>query len=79
MRNMGENVEQAFRYFDIDRDPNNLVVLTDINNLKVGCYRIMAGVCFFGHQGLNSISQTMGAFDGFTRIGIGIGRPSDRS
>ena len=35
----------------------------------------MAGTSFAGHNGLQSISQHLGGMKGFTRLGIGIGRP----
>lgn len=34
--------------------------------------------CHRGHNGLKSISQELGGYKDFLRIGIGIGRPEDR-
>ena len=44
----------------------------------MGKFRLVAGTSFKGHNGLRSISSELGGIKGFTRIGIGIGRPESR-
>ena len=72
---VGPKIAQAFDYFGIKRDPNNLCIFSD-TGIDIGYHRIVAGTSFYGHQGLKSIASSMNQeFDGFTRLGIGVGTP----
>ena len=44
----------------------------------MGKYRIVKSTSFKGHNGLKSISDHLGGYKDFIRIGIGIDRPLDR-
>ena len=76
MNVIGSNVKSGLSTFKLDK--SSLVVVHDDLEQKIGKYRIVQGTSFKGHNGLKSISQSLGGFKDFTRIGIGIGRPEDR-
>ena len=76
MNILGKNVKQALSTFKIPKE--NIIVIHDDLEQKLGKYRIVKGTSFKGHNGLKSISEHMGGYKDFTRIGIGIDRPIDR-
>ena len=76
MNILGSNVKQGLANFKVNKE--NLIVIHDDLEQKVGKFRIVNGTSFKGHNGLKSISNNLGGFKNFTRIGIGIGRPDDR-
>jgi PTH1 family peptidyl-tRNA hydrolase len=71
----GEAVGRLLRFFKVP--PENLVVLQDDLDLPLGKIRIRLRGGHGGHQGVKSITEALGD-DGFVRLKVGIGRPSDR-
>jgi len=71
----GEAVRRLLHFFKVP--PENLVVLHDDLDLPLGKIRIRLRGGHGGHQGVKSIVEALGN-DGFLRLKVGIGRPSDR-
>ena len=76
MNVLGKNVKAALKVFNVPQE--NIIVLHDDLEQKLGKFRIVKGTSFKGHNGLKSISQELGGYKDFIRIGIGIGRPENR-
>jgi PTH1 family peptidyl-tRNA hydrolase len=72
----GEAVRRLLHFFKVP--PENLVVLHDDLDLPFGKIRIRLRGGHGGHQGVKSIVEALGN-DGFVRLKVGIGRPSDPS
>ena len=72
----GKNVKLCLAKNQIDRQ--NLIVVHDSLETKPGRLKLSKGTSFQGHNGLKSISQELGGFKDFQRVGIGIGRPVER-
>ena len=75
MKFMGNNIKAAFEYFEVEKDPKNLVVFCDRMDCELGKYMITAGTSFHGHYALRNIAERMG-FNDFTCVRIGIGQPN---
>ena len=71
----GEAVRRLLHFFKVP--PENLVVLHDDLDLPMGKIRIRLRGGHGGHQGVKSIVEALGN-DGFFRLKVGIGRPTDR-
>jgi len=56
--------------------PAQVIVVHDEIDLPLGTIRIKCGGGDGGHNGLKSISQSLGSAD-FTRIRLGVGRPEE--
>ncbi len=69
----GEAVQRLLHFFKIL--PENLIVLQDDLDLPWGTVRIRLHGGAGGHRGIQSIREAIGS-DEFTRVKIGIGRPS---
>jgi len=69
----GEAVQRLLHFFKIP--PENLIVLQDDLDLPWGALRIRLRGGSGGHRGIQSIREAIGG-DEFTRIKIGIGRPT---
>jgi peptidyl-tRNA hydrolase, PTH1 family len=69
----GEAIKEAASFFKIE--PQNLLIIHDDLDFPFGTVRIKIGGGAGGHNGLSSIIEHLGT-DEFTRIRIGIGRPS---
>ncbi len=69
----GQAVSRLIRKFNISLD--NLLVVHDDLDLPLGKIRIRRGGSSAGHKGINSIGTELGSPD-FTRIRVGIGRPT---
>ena len=75
MNIIGKNVKQALKAFTIPKE--QIIVLHDDLEQKLGKYRIVKSTSFKGHNGLKSI-QSSCLYKDYIRIGIGIGRPESR-
>lgn len=73
MNQSGQAVGRLVKRLDISFD--DLVVIHDDLDLPVGRIRIRQGGSAGGHRGIESIIAGLGSRD-FTRIRVGIGRPS---
>lgn len=76
MNILGKNVATTLAKERIEKA--GLIVLHDDLEQKPGRFRVVQGTSFKGHNGLKSISQSMGGYKDFVRFGIGIGRPEER-
>ena len=76
MNILGKNIKSAISSFKIP--PENMIILHDDLEQKLGKYRIVKGTSFKGHNGLKSISDHFGGEKNLTRISIGIDRPLER-
>jgi PTH1 family peptidyl-tRNA hydrolase len=56
--------------------PDHLIVVHDDLDLPLGTIRISRGASAGGHNGVQSVIDTLGTKD-FTRVRIGIGRPAN--
>ncbi len=74
MNNSGESVKEAVKNLHIPLD--NVIVLHDDLDLKLGDIRIKKGGSNAGHHGLDSISKEVG--NDYWRIRLGIGRPAKK-
>jgi len=70
----GEAVRRLLHFFKVP--PEGLVVLHDDLDLPFGKIRIRLRGGHGGHQGVKSIVEALGS-DGFVRLKVGIGRPTD--
>lgn len=74
MNNSGVAVARLVKRFTL-KSIKRLVVLHDDLDLPVGSIKVKSGGGMAGHRGLKSIKDHLQAGD-FTRVRIGIGRPS---
>jgi len=72
----GGAVSRLLQFFNLQ--PENLIVLHDDLDLPFGKIRIRLGGGHGGHQGVRSIAEAL-RNDGFVRVKVGIGRPTNRS
>jgi PTH1 family peptidyl-tRNA hydrolase len=75
MNESGGPVSGLLRFFSVP--PERLVVLHDELDLDAGTIRLKRGGGEGGHNGLRSISSSLGTKD-YHRVRIGIGRPPGR-
>jgi PTH1 family peptidyl-tRNA hydrolase len=75
MNTSGGPVAGLLRYYDVPVD--RLVVLHDELDIDAGLVRLKRGGGEGGHNGLRSISQSIGSKD-YYRVRLGIGRPPGR-
>lgn len=68
----GEALQQAARFYRVD--PQDVVVIHDDGDLELGRLMLKRGGGNAGHNGIQSISQSLGTRD-YLRVRIGIGRP----
>ena len=61
----------------LDRPTANLVVVHDELESALGRIKVKRGGSAKGHNGLKSVTNSLGAVD-YTKIGVGIGRPNSR-
>lgn len=73
MNNSGESVAQLMQFYKIPLE--NLIVIHDDMDLKVGTVREKVGGSSAGHNGIKSIDANCG--NEYRRIRIGIGHPRD--
>ena len=69
----GQSVSRLIQKFNIN--PNDLLVIHDDLDLALAKIRIRQGGGSAGHKGIDSIIKELGSQD-FTRIRVGIGRPT---
>jgi peptidyl-tRNA hydrolase, PTH1 family len=72
MNESGRSLGAATRFFNVE--PSGLLVVHDDVDLDEGRLQARLGGGLAGHNGLRSISQTLGSQD-FLRLRIGVGRP----
>ena len=75
MNESGGQVKALLTYYDVP--PERLVVLHDELDIDAGRIRLKMGGGEGGHNGLRSISKSLGTKD-YHRVRIGIGRPPGR-
>lgn len=73
MNNSGESVAPLMAFYKIPLE--NLIVIHDDMDLKVGTFREKVGGSSAGHNGIKSIDAHVG--NEYRRIRIGIGHPRD--
>ncbi|MFW0784578.1 aminoacyl-tRNA hydrolase [Gordonia sp. CPCC 206044] len=71
----GRQIGPLAKFYSIG--PDDLIVLHDELDIDFGVVRLKRGGGEGGHNGLRSISQTMGSRD-YLRVRLGIGRPPGR-
>lgn len=69
----GQSVAPAAQFYDLK--PEQILVIHDELDLKVGDVRFKAGGGHGGHNGLKSIISSLGNNKDFYRLRLGIGRP----
>jgi PTH1 family peptidyl-tRNA hydrolase len=74
MNRSGEAAARLLRFFKVP--PEDLIIIHDDLDLPCGKIRIRLQGGHGGHQGVKSVIESVGG-DGFLRVKIGIGRPSD--
>ena len=74
MNRSGEAAARLLRFFKVP--PEDLIIIHDDLDLPCGKIRIRLQGGHGGHQGVKSVIEAVGS-DGFLRVKIGIGRPSD--
>ncbi|MBN1383609.1 MAG: aminoacyl-tRNA hydrolase [Elusimicrobia bacterium] len=57
-------------------DPEDIIVIHDDMDIEFGCIRLKRNGSSGGHNGVQSIIETLGT-DNFSRLRIGIGRPPE--
>jgi peptidyl-tRNA hydrolase, PTH1 family len=72
MNESGRSIGAAARFFKVD--PGSLLVVHDDVDLEEGRLQARLGGGLAGHNGLRSITQSLGTQD-FLRLRIGVGRP----
>lgn len=75
MNNAGQAVAPLVRYFKVDA--GDLLVIHDDIDLPFGKLRAHAGRGPGGHNGVRSVSQSLGTRE-FWRLKLGVGRPPGR-
>ena len=73
MNRSGASVAPACQSLGVS--PGDLIVIHDEIDLPFGCLRIKAGGGHGGHNGLRSITETLGHGD-YVRVRFGVGRPT---
>jgi len=71
MNNSGESIQAVKNFYKIEND--NIIVIHDDLDLKLGALKFKRGGGSAGHNGLKSIDKHIG--NDYHRIRIGIGRP----
>lgn len=72
MNESGRSVAAAARFFKVE--PEALLVVHDDVDLEAGRLQARAGGGLAGHNGLRSLSQSLGTQE-FLRLRLGVGRP----
>ncbi len=75
MNESGGSVAGLMTYFHVDL--NHLVVVHDELDIPAGSIRVKRGGGEGGHNGLRSVSRSLGSKD-YLRVRVGIGRPPGR-
>ena len=75
MNESGRSVGAATRFFKLD--PESVVVMHDEIDLAAGKLKVKAGGGDAGHNGLRSITATLGP--SYRRVRIGVGHPGEKS
>lgn len=73
MNNSGRSVQAALAFYKLP--PSELLVVHDELDLEFGDVRLKQGGGNAGHNGLKSITQSLGTPD-YARLRVGIGKPS---
>src|SRR5213595_1895488 len=74
MNESGRSVGAAARFFKLE--PDSIVVMHDEIDLAAGKLRMKAGGGDAGHNGLRSITSTLGP--SYRRVRIGVGHPGEK-
>ncbi len=75
MNESGGPVSSLLRFFSVD--PDHLIVIHDELDIPAGTVRLKRGGGEGGHNGLRSVSTSLGSKD-YLRVRVGIGRPPGR-
>ncbi len=75
MNESGASVARLMSFFSVDID--HLVVVHDELDIPAGTVRLKRGGGEGGHNGLRSVSRSLGSKD-YLRVRVGIGRPPGR-
>jgi PTH1 family peptidyl-tRNA hydrolase len=75
MNESGGPVKALMSFFSVD--PDHLVVVHDELDIPAGAVRLKQGGGEGGHNGLRSVSSSLGTKD-YLRVRVGIGRPPGR-
>ncbi len=75
MNTSGGPVAALVRFYDVD--PDHLLVIHDELDLPAGTLRLKRGGGEGGHNGLKSVSASLGTKD-YLRLRVGVGRPPGR-
>jgi len=76
MNESGGPVSSLLRFFSVD--PDHLIVIHDELDIPAGTVRLKRGGGEGGHNGLRSVSASLGSKD-YLRVRVGIGRPPGRT
>ena len=74
MNRSGEVVQKEMAYYKLSFD--DLIVVHDDADLPFGSFKLESGRGSAGHNGVQSIIDALGGEKGFTRMRIGISRPT---
>jgi peptidyl-tRNA hydrolase, PTH1 family len=72
MNDSGRSVRAAAGFFKVE--PDAILVVHDESDLDVGRLQVRRGGGLAGHNGLRSVSQSLGTQE-FLRLRVGVGRP----
>ena len=72
MNDSGRSVQAAARFYKLE--PDAVLVVHDESDLEPGRLQARRGGGLAGHNGLRSVSQSLGSSD-FLRLRVGVGRP----
>ena len=77
MNNSGRAVQKILAYYNLNNPAdikNNLVIIHDDLDIKLGSFKIVTGGSGAGHNGIKSIIEYLNTKD-FTRIKLGLATP----
>jgi PTH1 family peptidyl-tRNA hydrolase len=75
MNDSGGSVSSLLKFFSVD--PTHLIVVHDELDIPAGTVRLKRGGGEGGHNGLRSVTKSLGSKD-YLRVRVGIGRPPGR-
>lgn len=76
MNKVGESIGKLVQFYQIDL--NDLLVIHDDVDLKLGDFKLKKNSGSAGHHGVDDIVSQLGGTNDFWRLRIGVGRPEDK-